>query len=66
MVMCSAYLSWGISLVNLILFVIFPGRILGLFTTDPVVLATAQVYLFIVGVDLFPKSGNIIFGSGII
>ena len=64
-VMCSAYLSWGISLLNLILFVLLPGQILGLFTKDPAVLVAAPVYLLIVGIDLFPKSGNIIFGSGI-
>ena len=44
---------------------LFPGKILGLFTTDQSVLATAGLYLLIVGIDLFPKSGNIIFGSGI-
>ena len=64
-VMNSAVLSWGISLFNLIIFLLFPTRILGLFTTDATVLATAPLYLFIVGIDLFPKSGNMIFGSGI-
>ena len=64
-VMCSAILSWAICAFNLILFMIFPAKILGLFTTDNTVLTLAAVYLFIVGVDLFPKSGNIIFGSGI-
>ena len=64
-VMCSAYLSWGISAFNLLLFVLFPVRILGLFTTDGSVLAVAGLYLFIVGIDLFPKGGNMIVGSGI-
>lgn len=64
-VLASALLSWGICACNLVLFLIFPGKILGLFTTDPVVLAAAGLYLFVVGIDLFPKSGNIIFGSGI-
>ena len=64
-VMCSAYLCWGISLINLILFLVLPGKILGLFTTDSAVLAAAPIYLLIVGLDLFPKSGNITFGSGI-
>ncbi len=64
-VISSALLSWAICLVNLILFIVFPGKILGLFTTDENVLATAGLYLLVVGLDLFPKSGNIIFGSGI-
>jgi Na+-driven multidrug efflux pump len=36
-----------------------------MFTTDETVLAIAPMYLLIVGIDLFPKGGNIIFGSGI-
>jgi putative MATE family efflux protein len=64
-VMSSAILSWLICVFNLILFLVIPGQILGLFTTDQAVLAAAPVYLLIVGIDLFPQSGNIIFGSGI-
>ncbi len=64
-VLSSALLSWGISAFNLIVFMLFPKQILGLFTTDTAVLAAAGLYLFIVGVDLFPKGGNIIYGSGI-
>ena len=64
-ILTSVMLSWAICVFNLMLFVLFPGRILGLFTTDKNVLATAGLYLFVVGVDLIPKSGNIIFGSGI-
>lgn len=64
-VLSSALLSWGICAFNFILFIIFPGQILGLFTTDKNVLAAAGLYLLVVGIDLFPKSGNIIFGSGI-
>jgi Na+-driven multidrug efflux pump len=44
---------------------LFPNQILGIFTKDAAVLAAAPLYLLIVGLDLFPKSGNIIFGSGI-
>ena len=61
----SALLSWGISLLNLLLFIAIPTQILGLFTTDETVIGAAGLYLLIVGLDLFPKSGNIIFGSGI-
>ena len=61
----SALISWAIDFVNLVLFLLIPRLILGLFTTDETVLAAAPLFLFIVGIDLFPKSGNIIFGSGI-
>lgn len=64
-VMCSSYLGWGFSAINLVLFLLFPNQILGIFTKDAAVLAAAPLYLFIVGLDLFPKTGNIIFGSGI-
>ncbi len=64
-VLNSLILSWGISIVNLILFLLLPAQILGLFTKDPAVLGAAGLYLLIVGIDLFPKSGNIIVGSGI-
>ncbi len=64
-VMSSAVLSALICVINLILFIVIPKPILGLFTTDEKVLLAAPIYLLIVGLDLFPKSGNIIFGSGI-
>ena len=64
-VMNSSLLALGISIVNLIVFIAFPRQLLGIFTTDESVLAAAPIYLLIVGVDLFPKAGNIIFGSGI-
>ncbi len=64
-VLTSALLSWGICAFNLLIFMMIPQQILGLFTTDKTVLAAAGLYLFIVGVDLLPKSGNIIYGSGI-
>ncbi len=64
-VMCSAALSWAICAFNLVLFLLFPRQILGMFTKDEEVLGAAILYLFIVGIDLFPKSGNIIYGSGI-
>ena len=64
-VLCSSYLAWGFSVINFVFFLLFPNQILGIFTKDTAVLAAAPLYLLIVGVDLFPKSGNIIFGSGI-
>ena len=64
-VLTSAVLSWAICAFNLVVCMIIPAKILGLFTTDSAVLAAAGLYLFVVCIDLFPKSGNIIYGSGI-
>ena len=64
-VLNSAVLSWGISLINLLIFLLFPTQILGLFTRDEAVIASAGLYLLIVGIDLFPKAGNMTFGAGI-
>jgi Na+-driven multidrug efflux pump len=64
-VISSVMLSGVLAAFNLLLFVLFPGTILGLFTKDEAVIALAPLYLVIVGIDLFPKSGNIIIGSGI-
>ncbi|MEE3468146.1 MAG: MATE family efflux transporter [Eubacterium sp.] len=61
----SSLLAMGISVVNLIVFMLFPSQLLGIFTKDESVLAAAPIYLLIVGIDLFPKAGNILFGSGI-
>ncbi len=58
---------WSItfSCVILLCFMGFPKQLLGLFTKDATILSSAFVYLTIVGIDLFPKSLNIIIGSGI-
>lgn len=53
------------AVVMLILFIIFPETIMGWFTTDTAIIAASAIYLLIVGIDLFPKSANIIIGSGI-
>ena len=64
-VVSSLILCGAISAFNLLLFVLFPQPILSCFTKDETVIALAPLYLLIVGIDLFPKSGNIIIGSGI-
>ncbi len=64
-VVASATIGGIISFVNLVLFIVIPVQITGLFTTDETVLAAAPIYLLIVGVDLFPKAGNILLGAGI-
>ena len=55
----------GIAAFVVVMVLLFPQTIMGWFTTDASVIAAAGVYLMIVAIDLFPKSGNIIFGSGI-
>ena len=64
-VICSVILSGAISAFHLLFFVLFPQPILSCFTKDETVIAMAPLYLLIVGIDLFPKGGNIIIGSGI-
>ena len=64
-VISSLILCGAIAAFNLLLFVLFPEPILSCFTKDETVIAMAPLYLLIVGIDLFPKSGNIIIGSGI-
>lgn len=54
-----------VSALCLVLFVAFPRSIMSLFTKDAAIIASSLVYLAIVGVDLFPKSLNIVVGSGI-
>ncbi len=53
----SAFLSWSIGAVNLLLFIIFPKQILGLFTTDKAVQSHSRSYLLIeyIGYEAFKK-----------
>ncbi len=57
--------SFILSAFMLGMFLIFPGTITGWFTTDAGIINKARLYLLIVGIDLFPKSMNIVVGSGI-
>lgn len=61
----SVWLALVAAVINMAVFLIFPQEILAIFTKDASVIAVAATYLLIVGIDLFPKAGNIIFGSGI-
>ncbi|MDO4476015.1 MAG: MATE family efflux transporter [Lachnospiraceae bacterium] len=54
-----------LSAVILAFFMIFPEPIMGCFTADQSIIAASVGYLMIVGVDLFPKAGNIVIGAGI-
>lgn len=45
--------------------VLFPEQILSLFTSDQAVIASSGIYLLLIGINLFAKSGNIIIGNAI-
>lgn len=59
--------TWSalVSAFALILVSLFPRLTLSLFTTDRAVIEMSVVYIILVAVNLFGKSGNIIIGSGI-
>lgn len=57
--------SMGLATFCLALFMALPKQIMSLFTQDKAIIASAVVYLAIVSINLYPKSGNIIVGSGI-
>lgn len=64
-VVTSFFWSMGIATFCLGIFMLFPKQIMSLFTQDKTIVAAAVTYLAIVSINLFPKSGNIIVGSGI-
>lgn len=61
----ALFWCWGLALASLFVFAAIPGPILRLFTSDSAIVSSAMIYLLIVGIDLFPRSANIILGSGI-
>ncbi len=54
-----------IALVTLVIFAVFPKQILGLFSSDEQIITGCGIYLLMVCINLFGKSGNIIVGAGI-
>jgi putative MATE family efflux protein len=58
---------WSMELATffLVLFMAIPKPIMSMFTQDQTIIASAAIYLAIVSINLYPKSGNIIVGSGI-
>ncbi len=54
-----------VSAFALIFVSIFPRQTLSLFTTDQAVIEMSVIYIILVAVNLFGKSGNIIIGNGI-
>ena len=61
----AAMWSVAVAAGALILYCVFPHQLLGFFTTDPDVIAGSVIYLILVGINMFSKSGNIIVGSAI-
>lgn len=55
----------GVSVITLTICLIIPENILSLFTKDQTIITTCSIYLALVCINLFCKSGNIIVGSGI-
>lgn len=51
--------------VTLVVCIFFPKQILGLFSSDDRIISGCGIYLIMVCINLFGKSGNIIVGSGI-
>jgi len=58
---------WSVlaSALSLALCVIFPEQILSMFTTDETIITTSSIYLVLVGINFFSKSGNVIWGNAI-
>ncbi|MGN1105902.1 MAG: MATE family efflux transporter, partial [Huintestinicola sp.] len=62
----TAYiLCAGVSALMLVICLIFPENILALFTKEESIIAGCGIYLMLVCLNLFSKSGNIIIGNGI-
>lgn len=62
---CAYILSAAISFVMLIVCAAFPQDILALFTKDESIITSCGIYLILVCLNLYGKSGNIIVGSSI-
>jgi len=58
-------LSAAIAVVTFVICAVFPRQILGLFSSDEQIITGCGIYLIMVCINLFGKSGNIIVGSGI-
>ena len=61
----GVFWSMVLAVFMLVTFTAFPQTIIGWFTTDRDVISSSALYLVIVGIDLFPKSTNIMVGSAI-
>lgn len=55
----------GVSFITLIICAIIPQQIISLFTNEQEIIAGCGIYLILVCLNLYGKSGNIVIGSGI-
>ena len=58
-------LSATVSLITLILCIIFPHQVVSLFTKEASIIDQCRLFLILMSLNLFSKSGNIIIGSAI-
>lgn len=63
--LCAYSICAVVAVIMVILAVVFPEQIMALFTKDKHTITTSSMYLLIMGINLFSKSGNIIIGNGI-
>lgn len=61
----ALFWSFCLSVLIMVFFVVIPEPIMGCFTKDQDIIMSSGLYLMIVGINLFPKSANMIAGSGI-
>lgn len=64
-VLSAGILSVAVSLIMLFLCLAIPGKIIGLFSKDAELIAVCGIYLILMCINLYGKSGNIIIGSAI-
>ena len=64
-VLSAGILSVAVSLIMLFLCLAIPGKIIGLFSKDAELIAGCGIYLILMCINLYGKSGNIIIGSAI-
>ncbi len=61
--------AYGLCVVSILITLVFciaiPEQIISLFTSDESIITTCAIYLLMIGLNLFAKSGNIIVGSAI-
>lgn len=63
--LCAYAVCAIVTVVMIVGAVLFPEQILSLFTGDKTVIASCGIYLLLIGINLFSKSGNIIIGNAI-
>ncbi|MCR5252199.1 MAG: MATE family efflux transporter [Treponema sp.] len=60
---CAYAICSVITVVMIITGILFPEQILSIFTKDASIIATSSIYLLMIAINLFSKSGNIIIGN---